>query len=332
MSQEERKHVLVVDDEPALRQAIAKALRGANIKVTTAGSGKEAISIAIRKRPDLLVMDVMLGDCTGLEVIDALRSQMGDIPAVVITGYGDAKTLTEASRRRPVELMTKPLDLVRLRNTVEEALDRQTDMRRSRRRTKRLRRLARTINIERKNIHRQLDKTCASLATAYRSLSSQLSLQQMVISYQNDLVSARNDDDVFRSLFRVIIERSGPVYGVAMVCDASAELQIVGRFGVPVPDNLAFCQELSRPIIEVVLVSPACTLIDAAEEADMFCESIREYLPGVTILAIPLIPAAGEMIGLVVLYRKGEQPFCDSDIGLAELIAPATALAIRRND
>ncbi len=332
MSQEEPKHVLVVDDEPALQQLIANALEGADIRVTTAGSGKEAINIARAKHPDLVVMDVVLGDCTGLEVIDALRSEVGDIPTVVITGYGDAETLTKASRYRPVELMTKPLDLDRLRSTVNEALDRQINVRRSRRRTERLRRLARTINIERKNIHRQLDKTCASLATAYRSLSSQLGLQQIVISYQRDLVSARNDDDVFRSLFRLFIERSGPVFGVAMACDVNAELQIVGRFGVPAPDSLAFCQKLSRPTIEIVLDNNVCTLIDAAEKADMFCESIRQYLPGVSILAMPLIPAAGEMIGLVVLYRKGEQPFCDSDLALAEMAAPPTALAVRRND
>ena len=47
---------------------------------------------------------------------------------------------------------------------------------------------------------------------------------------------------------------------------------------------------------------------------------------------MPLIPAPGEMIGLVVLYRKGEQPFCDSDMAMAEMIALPTALAVRRND
>ena len=332
MSRDQTKHVLVVDDEPALRDLIAEALKAADVKVTTAGSGKEAINVARGKRPDLLVMDVVLGDCTGLDVIDALRCELGDIPAVVITGYSDAETLTEASRRRPVELMTKPLDLVRLRNTVNEALDRQIDVRRSRRRAKRLRRLARTINLERKSIHRQLDTTCASLATAYRTLSSQLAIQQIVIGYQRDLVSARNDDEVFRSLFRLIIEQSGPVFGVAMVCDTDAQLKIVGRFGVPAPDSLTFCRKLSRPIIQTVLVNPVCAPIDAGGKKDMFCESIRRYLPGLSILAMPLIPAAGQMIGLVILYRKGEQPFSDADISLAETAAPPTTLAVQRND
>ncbi len=332
MAGHEPKHVLVVDDEPELCRIVANALKAEDIKITTAGSGKEAITVAKEQRPDLVVTDVVLGDCSGLEVIDALRVEAGDIPAVVITAYVDAKTVTEASRRHPVEFMTKPLDLPRLRSTVKAALDREVIARRSRKRAKRLRRLARTSNLERKSIHRQLETTCASLATAYRSLSSQLALQELVISYQRELVSARNDDDVFRALFRILIQRSGSVFGVTLVCDANAELRIVGRFGVPSPDNLAFCQKLSRPIIDAALVEPRCAMIDAGEKADMFCESIRPYLPGLTILAMPLIPAVGEMIGLVLLYRKGEQPFSDADIVLAEAIGAPTALAVQRND
>ena len=47
---------------------------------------------------------------------------------------------------------------------------------------------------------------------------------------------------------------------------------------------------------------------------------------------MPLIPAPGEMIGLAVLYRKGEQPFTEQDLGLAEMISLPTATAVRRND
>ena len=85
----------------------------------TASSGLEAIKLARANPPDIVVTDLMLGDCTGLDVIDSLRADIaGDIPAIVITGMGDPETLTEASRHRPAELMTKPLDLDRLRQTI----------------------------------------------------------------------------------------------------------------------------------------------------------------------------------------------------------------------
>ena len=97
MSGQEVARVLVVDDEPALREALSDALRAPGRKVVSAGSGQEALELARHDRPDLVVADVRLGDCTGLEVIDRLRAGGADVPVVVITGYDDAATLTEAS-------------------------------------------------------------------------------------------------------------------------------------------------------------------------------------------------------------------------------------------
>ncbi len=328
----EAPRVLVVDDEPEICELLADALADKGIEVDTAADGAEAIDLATRRRPDLLITDLRLTDCNGLDVIDRVRNLMGDVPAVVITGYAEVPALTEASRRRPIELMTKPLDIDRLCDTVRRELSRQTEMDRLRKRTRRLRRLARTINLDRKNIHDELNTTCAGLTAAYRTLSGQMSLQEVVLAHQADLIRAKCDDDVFRTLFQLFVRRSGPIFGVAMVCDSQAQLQVVGRFGVPKPDPLHFCKRLAEPITDAVLVHPQCMLMDAGEEDELFDEPIRKYLVGLSVLAIPLIPAPGEMIGMVMLYRKGEQPFTDGDVALAEMIAYPTALAVRRND
>ena len=324
--------VLVVDDEPAIRELLTDALSYGDLVVHAAASGKEAIDLAKHSPPDILVTDLCLTDCSGLDVIDHVRNLMGDVPAVVITGRGDPGALTEASRRRPVELMSKPLNVERLRDTIREELARRARTKRLERQALRLRRVARDINGQKRSIHHELTTTCVNLTSAYRTLSGQMALQKTVICYQSDLVRAKDDDDVFRSAFRLFVKRSGPLFGVAMVCDAEARLKIVGRFGVPTPDNLAFCQHLCEPLIDAVLTHPQCTLMDAGEEGGLFDESIRKYLVGLTVLAVPLIPAPGEMIGLVLLYRKGEQPFTDADVALAELVAHSTALAVQRND
>ncbi|HUS47928.1 MAG TPA: response regulator [Phycisphaerae bacterium] len=324
--------VLVVDDEPELRELLADALNCPELHVVTAASGAEALDAARRCSPDILITDLRLGDCTGLDVIDRLRAGKSEIPAVVITGYRDMAMLTEASRRRPVDVIIKPLDIDRLKAAVREELARQAQYRRLHSRTRRLRTLARTINLERKKAVHRLDATCAELTAAYRTLSEQMTTQQAVINFQNELLGARDDDDVFSSLFRTFVRRSGAVFGVAMVCDAKAELRIIGRFGVPQPDPITFCRALVEPLVDKVLVDPQCTLIEAGEKPEMFAEPIRRFLPGLSILAVPLLPSAGEMIALVALYRKGEQPFTDEDMSFAEFISIPTAVAIRRND
>jgi len=325
-------HVLVVDDEPDIRELLVDALGSPDLKVAAAASGREAIELAVRQPPDLLIMDLRLGDGSGLDVIDRLREISRDLPTVVVTGLGDAQSLTEASRRRPIEVMAKPLDVQRLRQAVHEGLRQKDRSQRLRRRARRLRRIAREIKQDRRDIQGRLETTCADLTCAYRALSGQMSLQESVIDYQNAMIAAKDDDNVFASMFRLFSARSGPVFGVAMVCDEEARLNLIGRFGVPRPDGLAFCEKLIRPIAQLVVDTPQCVLLDAGEEAEMFDESIHRHLPGVTVLGIPLIPGAGELIGLAVLYRKGEQPFTDSDLALAEMISLPTAKAVRRND
>ncbi len=327
-----KANVLVVDDEPHLRDLLVDALSAPDIEVTTASTGEEAVELAGRCDVDLIVADLFLGDCTGLDVIDRIRDDQTDLPAVVITGCTDAANLTEASRHRPAELMTKPLDIERLQKTVRTELARQTERRRQQRDPQPFEDLYHTANRQRQAVQDKLDTTCADLTGAYRNLSSQLAMQKVVLGYQNELLAAKTDDDVFRNLFRLFVKRSGPVYGAALVCDSNAQLNIIGRFGVPYPDPVSFCSTLADPLADAILATPQVMIIDAGASPEMFDESVRRYLPGLSILLMPLIPAPGELIGMVVLYRKGEQPFTDHDVAVAEMIASPTAIAVRRND
>jgi DNA-binding response OmpR family regulator len=325
--------VLVVDDEPELRQLLVEALSGGDLEISAVASGREAIEFASRTKVDFIVADIYLGDCSGLDVLDKVRCCSGkDIPAVVITGHDDVASFLEASRRHPVELMIKPLDVDRLRSAIRRELARREASAKWQRRNLRLRRVAHRINRQRKTALKQLQGACADLNDAYRALNGQLSLHKSLLDYQRELIATKNDDDVFRSFFRLFVQHSGPVYGVSLVCNADAELQIIGRFGVPQPDSLQFCKAISRPIVDAVLTNPRFMLMDLSEEQELFDESIRKYLAGVTVLAVPLIPSAGEMIGLAILYRKGEQPFSRDDAELARTIGSPTAVAIRRND
>lgn len=314
MYQGRNARILIVDDEPELRELLFDAFNDGRMIVSVAASGMEAVHLAKMQRPDIVITDLCLGDCSGLDVIERLRSDVGDVPAVVITGHGDAASLTEASRHRPIELMTKPLNLERLRATVSQELSRLAEADRQ------------------SPLCDELRGTCLDMTRAYRTLSEQMLHHRLMIQYQQLLLAARTDDDVFRAFFRTFVRRAGAVHGVALVCDSNAELRVIGRFGVPQPDSLEFCRRLSDPMVDILLADPHVQLVEAGEEAELFDESIRRYLPGLTLLMIPLIPAPGEMIGVVVLYRKGEQSFTPEEIDLAKMMSYPTAVAVRRND
>ncbi|KKK66989.1 hypothetical protein LCGC14_2958570 [marine sediment metagenome] len=173
--------------------------------------------------------------------------------------------------------------------------------------------------------------TCDELTATCRGLQDRVDRQHALIRYQTDLLGSANEDDTFAQLFRLFVHRTGPVFGVAMLCDEDAELQIVGRFGVPVPDGVEFCRSLAMAGVDTVLESPDVHVIDAMDHIGMFPQNIQKLLVGVTVMLVPLMIDPGRMIGLVALYRKGEQPFTEDDVGMARLISAPTAAAVQNS-
>ncbi|HET9411011.1 MAG TPA: response regulator [Candidatus Dormibacteraeota bacterium] len=89
--------VLVVDDESSNRDWVAGVLQPAGFEVILASGGREGIELATSRRPDLVLLDLMMPDVTGFEVVKAIRSQAAtrDTPIVILT----AKDLTGGERR-----------------------------------------------------------------------------------------------------------------------------------------------------------------------------------------------------------------------------------------
>lgn len=323
-------HILVIDDEADVCRCLRQALTVAGYEVSAATSREEALRAARQRRPDLVVADLLLNGSTGVEVVDRLRRELGELPAVFITGCGDAAALSEASRRRPVELLNKPVDLARLKQAIWTELHRQDQYQRIARRHARLRELSRRVHRQRRAAYNTLTHTCADLSAACRTLRAQIDRQQTLSEYQTELLRAADEDDVFRRFFRLFVERTGGLFGAAMLCDEDAELQMVGRFGVPTPDGVNFCRTLGASLTNLVLERPEVHSLDAVENLQLFPPELHRMLVGVILLVVPLMACEGQMIGLVVLYRKGEQPFTDDDLAVARLIAPPTAAAVMK--
>jgi len=84
--------LLVVDDEPALRESIARALTAEGYAVDTAADGEEALAAVALGEPDLILLDVLMPRLDGLEVTRRLRAQDSRVPVLVLTardGVGD---------------------------------------------------------------------------------------------------------------------------------------------------------------------------------------------------------------------------------------------------
>lgn len=78
-------HILVVDDDQAVRDSLARSLHYSGWEVTTAGDGIEALARLSAMRPDAVIMDVMMPRLDGLETTRSLRASGNDVPILVLT-------------------------------------------------------------------------------------------------------------------------------------------------------------------------------------------------------------------------------------------------------
>ena len=103
--------LLVVDDEPSIRDLLSASLRYAGYDVVTAADGAEALAQAERHRPDLVVLDVMLPDIDGFAVTRRLRERGRDMPIVFLTARDDVEDKVAGLTVGGDDYVTKPFSL-----------------------------------------------------------------------------------------------------------------------------------------------------------------------------------------------------------------------------
>src|SRR5688572_3270623 len=119
------KHrVLIVDDEPGIRQAVKQVLEYEDMEVRTAGCGREAITVYADFRPHVVLLDVKFAGLDGLETLKRLRTIDPQAVIVMLSGHGTIATAVEATQRGAFDFLEKPLDADRLLVTVRNAIER----------------------------------------------------------------------------------------------------------------------------------------------------------------------------------------------------------------
>ena len=115
--------VLLVDDEPAQRDACARILGGAGYAVCLAGSGEEALDRLAERAFDVVATDIGLPGLDGLGVLRAVRDIDPDLPVLLITGAPSVQTATMAVQSRAVGYLAKPFEPPELLAEVERAIE-----------------------------------------------------------------------------------------------------------------------------------------------------------------------------------------------------------------
>ncbi len=106
--------ILVVDDEPQIRDLLKRFLSLRGYKVRVAADGQQALTMVEQEAPQLIVLDVYMPGINGVEVLRRLRGRKFTGGVILLTGSQDDKLLQEALDLGSVDVMGKPVDLERL--------------------------------------------------------------------------------------------------------------------------------------------------------------------------------------------------------------------------
>lgn len=117
--------VLTVDDEPSLTELLSMAMRYEGWDVSTAGTGTEAVKVAREVRPDAIVLDMMLPDFDGLEVMRRIRTEQPEVPVIFLTARDAVSERIGGLTAGGDDYVTKPFSLeeviARLRGLIRRA-------------------------------------------------------------------------------------------------------------------------------------------------------------------------------------------------------------------
>lgn len=115
-------NILIIDDEAAILNLMAKSCRQQGHDVTAVQTGRDGIKALDASQPDLMIVDLLIGDMNGLDIIRYAGEHYPKIQIIMVTGNGSVETAVEAMRLGAFDYLTKPFEIVDLQRTVQLAL------------------------------------------------------------------------------------------------------------------------------------------------------------------------------------------------------------------
>jgi two-component system response regulator GlrR len=118
-----KKHILVVDDEPDVRDVLAQALTVKGYRVTAAEAGHEALRLVKSDPPQLMISDLQMEDADGLELIEKIKTSYPDLPVILLTGMiFDPDVIRDTISKKVSVYLDKTSSLQRVTQEVQRLL------------------------------------------------------------------------------------------------------------------------------------------------------------------------------------------------------------------
>jgi DNA-binding NtrC family response regulator len=122
VSEETHGRILIIDDDPHFLRVLQRILSGEKFVVTATSNSCDAVDLLRSGNFDLIICDLRMPDCDGLNLLQAIRGGGNEIPVIILTAYGEVDTYLEAMNAGATEYLNKPINTDELVQVVRNCL------------------------------------------------------------------------------------------------------------------------------------------------------------------------------------------------------------------
>src|SRR6201997_5240069 len=218
------EHILVVDDEEAIREVVSTMLESRGYHCNSVSNGRAAQEFVRKQTPDLVLSDMIMPEMDGIKLLDWLRNYDPEIPVIMVTAIHDISTALEAIRRGAYDYILKPFEKDQLYHGVGRALQH--------------RRLVIENRDYQRELERKVEERTAELTAKHLELEQSYDDTLEALGSALDLKDAETEGHCQRvTAFTISIARTMPVPKPYLpVLARAAFLHDIGKMGVP--DNV----------------------------------------------------------------------------------------------
>ncbi len=323
--------VLIVDDEPDIREMLGDLLNGQPVQIHTAANLDEAREIALTQSIDLALVDIKLPDGDGMDLAQELHNRDPEMQSIVMTGKPSLKRAVEAMRLGSCDFVSKPLDINEINTCVLRALQRRVDGNKSQARVMRLKKLCRKLNRARHEVTQQVDILCNDLVTAYQELAGQMKHVQVTSQFKAILDQELDLEQVLRRVLEFVLQHIGSTNAVIFLPGTSGGYTTGGYI------NYSFDKETASVLLGHLADVAAPRIADAEElfhltgndEIHSWLSDDSAWLENCHVVGLPCRKGEETMAALL-LFRDNGEPFDAEALESLGAVGPVLAAHLSR--
>src|SRR5215470_3103673 len=215
------EHILVVDDEEAIREVVATMLESKGYTCTAVSNGRAAQDHVKRSTPDLVLSDMIMPEMDGIKLLEWLRQYDPEVPVIMVTAIHDISTALEAIRRGAYDYILKPFEKDQLYLGVDRALQH--------------RRLVTENRNYQRTLEQQVEERTARLKVALAQLEQSYDDTLEALGSALDLKDAETEGHCQRvTAFTISIAKTVPVsVSYLPILARAAFLHDIGKMAIP---------------------------------------------------------------------------------------------------